>query len=563
LIAGIGVARRRGKKRIYSSYANCKYNSWFFFEGQQLVQGSLMIGYRSRIASAFLTVAIVCACLLLLLAANLATAAESGKILVLPFQVSSGADEKELQSFSEHVNKRLRAAIESLNENLSTESEKATEALLKGRSAPASDEEARTLASKSGSDLVIYGFLSRDDSRHQMRGYMWDMRAGRAVVSIDMKVANIHALPGVLQIFINGISTRLHGSQKLPFYKSESPTPTPSGPQRLTRLPDLPQNPAPWRSPDIAGALWALDIGDLDGDKKNETVLLEQGGITISRFDGGSLVSLTQFSQPPASYISAEIEDLDGDGVEELLLCYQTPTGIESAVIRYINRNFKVIGKFPNMILRTIRESAEDKKGILVGQRTDSEDMFNGEMVRFEFEGGEFVPAGKLMLPPGTLLLSYDSGPLGKQGEFVRIVLNQDQRLMVFDHENRLLFNMADRLYGLDRRIRIPSNGGAREISLPGRILIARATGGPGGQNELLTIKQAEGGSVIQALEWVGKELVEKWRTVRSPGIISDFRIRDFKNEGLRSLVLILVQQNPFFALAGPRSVIYAYDLVP
>src|SRR5271157_486167 len=523
-----------------------------------------MILSRSRIAPAFLTAVIGFTCLLFLLVANFAFGAESGKILVLPFQVAPGADEKELQSFSEHVDKRLRATIDRLGENFNTESEKATEELLKGRSAPASDQDARSLATKSGADLVIYGFLSRDDSRHQMKGYMWDTQTDRVVVSIDMKVANIHALPGVLQLFANSINTRLHGSQRMPFYKSESADSDPiRRSDRLPRLADLPQNTAPWRSLDIAGALWALDIGDLDGDKKNETVLLEQGGITISRFDSGSLVSLTQFSQPPAAYISAEVEDLDGDGVAELLLCYQTPSGIESAIVRYINRNFKVIAKFPNMILRTVRESGEDKKRILVGQRTDGDDMFSGEMVRFEFEGGEFVPAGKLTLPPGTLLLSYDSGPLGKQGEFLRIILNQDQRLMVFDQENRLLFNMADRLYGLDRRIRIPSKTGTRDISLPGRILIARATGGPGGQNELLTIKQAEGGSVIQALEWDGKELGEKWKTVRSPGIISDFRIGDFKNEGLRSLVLILVQQNPFFALSGARSVIFAYDLVP
>jgi hypothetical protein len=558
LIAGIGVARRRGKKRIYSSYANCKYDSWFFFEGYQLVQGGLMILSRSRMAPAFLTAVIGFTCLLSFLVANFAFAAESGKILVLPFQVAPGADEKALQGFSEHVDKRLRATIDRLGEHFSTESEKATEELLKGRPPPASDREARSLATESGADLVIYGFLSRDDSRHQMKGYMWDMRTGRVVVSIDMKVANIHALPGVLQLFANSINARLHGSQNMPFYKSE-----PADSKRLPRLADLPQNTAPWRSPDIGGALWALDIGDLDGDKKNETVLLEQGGITISRFEGGSLVPLTQFSQPPAAYISAEAEDLDGDGVDELLLCYQTPSGIESAIIRYINRNIKVVGKFPNMILRTVRESTEDKKRILVGQRTDGDDMFSGEMVRFEFEGGEFVPAGKLMLPPGTLLLSYDSGLLGKQGEFVQIILNQDQRLMVFDSENRLLCHVTDRLYGLDRRIRIPFKGGFRDVSLPGRILIARATGGSGGENELMVIKQAQGRSVIQALEWDGKELGEKWRTVESQGIISDFRIRDFKNEGLRSLVLMLVKQNPFAALTGPRSVIFAYNLVP
>ena len=68
---------------------------------------------------------------------------------------------------------------------------------------------------------------------------------------------------------------------------------------------------------------------------------------------------------------------------------------------------------------------------------------------------------------------------------------------------------------------------------------------------------------MIQALEWDGKELVEKWKTVMSPGIISDFRIGDFKNEGLRSMVLILIKQAPFAALTGPSSIIFAYDLVP
>jgi len=55
-----------------------------------------------------------------------------------------------------------------------------------------------------------------------------------------------------------------------------------------------------------------------------------------------------------------------------------------------------------------------------------------------------------------------------------------------------------------------------------------------------------------------------KWRTVRSPGIISDFRVRDFKNEGIRSLILLLIQSNPWAALiGGTRSTVFAYDLLP
>ncbi len=523
-----------------------------------------MILSSGRIASSFLTAVIGFSLLLAFVAEASAPAAESRKIFVLPFYVGPGSSEKELQSFSEYANERIRAMLAGLDSSYSIESEKATTELLKGRQAPTNDEEARSLASKSGADLVICGFLTRDDSRYQMRGYMWDTRSNHAVVRIEMKVANIYALRGVLQIFVNSVNTRLHGRPKLSFYRSEpAGADAMSRSDRLHTLVDLPKNTAPWRSPDLESALWAVDIGDLDGDKKNETVLLEPGRITISRFENGSLVPLTQFSQPPAAYISAEAKDLDGDGVAELILCYRTPSGMESAIIKYENRNIRVLEKFPNMILRAVRESAQDDKTLLVGQRTDGDDMFSGDMIRFTYQNGEFVPAGKLTLPPGTLLLSYDSGSLGKHGEFVRVILNQDQRLMVYDRQNRLLSQIPDRLYGLDRRIRIPSRSGTKELSLPGRILIASTTGASGGENELLVTKQVEGGSVIQALEWDGKDLKEKWKTVRSPGIITDFRIGDFKNEGLRSLVLVLIKQNPFAALTGPRSIIFAYDLIP
>ena len=132
---------------------------------------------------------------------------------------------------------------------------------------------------------------------------------------------------------------------------------------------------------------------------------------------------------------------------------------------------------------------------------------------------------------------------------------------MVFDRENRLVAQVADRLYGLERRVRIPAKKGYRDVIFPGRICVADTDGD--GENELLLIKQGSGGSYIQALVWDGSHLVEKWKTVMSPGIISDFKIGDLKNEQTRSLVMILLKPHPFLALTGPRSIVFAYDLNP
>jgi hypothetical protein len=484
------------------------------------------------------------------------------KILIFPFHVASRSADNDLQNFSDHVNKSLRSTIENLSDNFMLVSDNITQDLLKGKDAPKTEEEALSMAKEARADIVICGVLSSEE-RFQFKGVMWDVQAGRASVSTDVKVGNIHGLPAVLQLFINAINKRLQGSPRLPLYRSEPPVSTDV--KQLNRMPTLvalPRNTGPWRSPEIGSTLLGLDVGDLDGDKKNEIVFIEGGGVTIYRFEDGTLRPLTQFSESPAEYISVEIEDLDGDGVPELILCYQKPSGIESAIIRYAGRNFKIAVKAPNVILKTIREpSIDPKRRILVGQRTDVDNILSGELTRYKLDGDNLTPLGNITLPPGTMILSYEFGQLGKAGEFFRMILNQDQRLMLFDQENHLIASVADHIYGHDRRLRLPGPNGMKEIVCPGRIIIADTKGD--GENELLVTKNGERGSHIQALGWNGSQLTEKWKTVEGQGNITDFGIRDFKNQGTQSLILILAKRMPFLALSGPHSVIYAYDLIP
>jgi TolB-like protein len=513
----------------------------------------MILGMRSNAA-----VPLILAVFFILSGVSPAWSAGPKKILVLPFHLAEGNSDRELQSFGDHVNRSLRATISAMGENFKVESESSTDQALNGVAIPVTDQAAQAIAAKIGADLVVYGFLSVEDSKYRMRGAMWDMRSGRMIVATDLKVSNIHELPGVLQLFVNTISKRLQTAPRLPFYKADPPYSGALGSRIPTPVPP-PRNTGPWRSPEIASTLLAVDIGDLDGDKKNETVFVEDGGITISRFEDGGLRPLTQFSEPPDVYLSAEVEDIDGDGVAELLLCYQTPAGIESSVIKYTNRKLKIMAKFSGLILRSVREPGDDKQRTLLGQRMDVDDIFSGEMIRFSVEGGEIKPTGKTKLPPGTLLLSYVGGPLGKSNQFLRAILNQDRRLMLFDQDNKLLAEQADQLYGSDKKIRLPMRSGMKEITFPGTLLMADAKGD--GDTELLVAVQRNGSSFVQALGWDGHQLVDQWKTIRSAGTISDFRIRDFKNEGMKSLVLLLVKHQ-FLPLA-PRSVVFAYDLVP
>jgi hypothetical protein len=491
-----------------------------------------------------------------------ALAEQPAKVLVFPFHLTPGKHDEELRSFGEHANARLRSGIGLLKETCILESVQATEELLQGKNAPESDEEARNLAAKSGADLVVYGYLAEGPGGFSMKAVMWDLRVDRRALATELTVGNVHGLPQILEFFVSAIGSRLHAGPGLPFYATQSPLSAAPG---RPSLPALRVDPArragPWRSPELAAEVWAVAVGDLDGDGGNETVLLEDGVLNISRFDNGNLVPLVQYSRAPQRFFSAEVQEAANGGIAHLIVSSLSPAGIESSIIRYEKRDFKVAHRLPNVILKSIQEPDEGMGRILVGQRTDVKDMFTGEMLRYEVRDNELVQSGTVALPAGTLLLSYAAGKMGKNGEFLRVILNQDQRLMAFDAENRLLYTTADRIYGLDRSLRIPEGPRGRDIVCPGRILIADTDGD--GENELLVIKQTGDTSMINALTWDGEKLVEKWKTIGTRGIISDFTIGDLRNEGTRSLVLSLVAPAPFPGLTRSRSVVYAYDLIP
>ncbi len=502
---------------------------------------------RSNIASLFVLSLAVSILVLLPVTAN------ASRVAVLPF--SFPTDDKSLEKFSEHVTKTLRASISSMSSGPILESEADIRSVVENNPNFKNDGQALKIASLLPADLAVFGFLSREGDRYYMRAVMWDLKSPRLVVSTEHRVSNIHELPGVLEVFANAVNRRLQGSPHLPFYRSDTGAET-AGAGRIPRLVDVNRNPGPWRSPDISAALSGLDIGNIVGERKNETIFLDDGGITISRFEEGGLKQLTQYSQFGATHLSVEIEDVDGDGVSEIILCYQTTLGIESCLIQYLNRNFQVIGRTPGVILRSVVDPHTNSR-ILVGQRMASTNMFSGEMTKYEVADGKLRESGKLRLPPGTLLLSYDSGYVGKEKQFIQAILNQDQRLMLFDKDNRPLQVINDKLYGSSRKIKISVEDKEKEITLPGRVLIGDIKGD--GRKEVLVVKTTDGSSVIQALGWDGQSLTEQWKTIRSLGVITDFRMGDFKNEGTRSLVLILLKPN-YLLFMSPQSVIFAYD---
>ncbi len=511
-------------------------------------------GIQSNAAKSITIVLFISA---LICSVSLAENAPDRNVLILPFNLPDNPN-RELQSFKDHLDKVIRAALEGAGPNYQVVAPSATEQVLSQSPKVRTDSDAIEKAVNAGSDIVIFGFISQEEGRFRMKATMWDLKSGKATVASDHQVNNIHELSGLLQLFVSAVSRRLHGTPRLPFYRAEISSPGElMSINRLQTALDPGRNLAPWRSPEINSNLIGLDIGDLDGDGKNETVLVDDNTVTISRFENGSLVQLAQISDSPAVYLGAEVKDLDNDGVAELIVWYQTPKGVDSGILTYKGRSLKKISTFQNRILKVVRSPEDRNHQKILGQITNTPEMFSGRMETYDFRDGKLEETGTIALPPDTLLLSYDSGKLG-QSEPVRAILNQNRRLMIFDQENRLL-SVSEGSYGLEKKIRIQWPNEVKEVILPGRLLINESN--IPGLGELLLIKHAEGGAVIQALRWADHKITETWKTIKMQGVVNDFEISDFKNQGIRSLVMLTNRLGQFLVFSGNRSIIYAFDL--
>lgn len=504
---------------------------------------------------------LVLALLLLAIAGNL-PADELKKILLVPFDVVSDGDDSELKSLGEHMDEQIRACIESLGGEYKIDKATVGRSPMRDHDALRDEDEIKKTAKDSHAAFVIYGSISVTEDRYRLRGTMWDVANERGVVSIDLKVPNIHSLPSLFHVFIGGITKRLHGVPTMPFYKAEHPfSQATVHPVRLRTPVGVPRGLTPWRSPEIAGGLTGIAIGDVDGDKRNETVVVGDAGVTIKRFENDGFRPLTHFSQAPAICLGVQAEDLDGDGVAELIVCYQSPFGLFTEVVRYLNRNLTIAGRYPDMILACVPHPSASRSRLLLGQRTDVENMFSGEMVQFEMDRGQPVPAERVHLPTGTLLLSYTSGMVGTPRGPLQAIIDQNQRLLLFDAANNVVSRIDDPAFRLDRKLRVKTQTGLRDIVWPGKLVISDMNSD--GQNELLVAGNLNGKGEIHAFRLEGSHLVKRWNTPPREGVISDFAISDFRTNGIKSLVLLLMKPDPLLAVSGPRSVVYAYDFGP
>ena len=323
-----------------------------------------------------------------------------------------------------------------------------------------------------------------------------------------------------------------------------------------------------------------LDVGDVDGDKKNEVVIIDDHTLYIFKYDGDKLILFQKIEHGyEHNFLTLDVADLNRNGFAEIIVTSTVDDNLRSFILEYEEGKFRKITEKSGWYFRVLEHPKDGP--ILMGQKMGSDGLYVDPIYKFIWKKNSFEKGPKMPFPKETIIFGLALGSIRTKETLDLIVLDDFERLRIVAPDGKYLWNSKDKYGGTinfyDTRKKFdmsyrygPTGAPAWRVWIPGRILIKDLDGD--GLNEVITnknttsgtrffdrVRQFDGGEIYN-LVWEDDTLTTNWRTKEIEGYISDFQIKDIDNDGEEELVVSVVDLGGMTARKG-TSKIYFYKL--
>jgi len=340
-----------------------------------------------------------------------------------------------------------------------------------------------------------------------------------------------------------------------------------------------------WMSDKLPTEFRGIDIGDVNGDGLNETVLIDAKTIYIYQKKGDAFTLLqTIKGNPSDNYISLDVADINQSGIKQIFVTNLRTDTVDSFVLEYQNGKYIKIATGIRWFLRVINTSAGTP--MLLGQIKGIEHPFDSDIYELIWSGGRYGQGKKQKIPRGLSIYGLTIDNLSEGGKDKIIALNQDDYLCIYEPTDKplwqlqtlggndnLLWKSDDNFGGSNLYVenveqsRMESN--QKNTFINSRILTYDLN--KDGKREIVIVKNLSSSvrlfqnvklftaAEVYNLGWDGLGLLENWRTRKINGYVADYQFKDIDNDGENEIVLALVlSTGP--SLTG-RSVVVAYKM--
>ena len=343
-----------------------------------------------------------------------------------------------------------------------------------------------------------------------------------------------------------------------------------------------------WKSQQFPYSFRGVDIGDVNGDGLNETVMIDGHTVLIYQKKGNEFKLIQQIAgKSYDSYISVDVADINGNGIREIIVSSYAGTMVDSFVIEFRNGKFETIAQDIRWLMRVITNSSG--MPLLLGQRRGMESVFTTPIYEIVWQSGEYRERQKMRIPEGLSIYGLTLDKLTPGGPEMVIALNEDDYLCIYEQTDKPLSEVAR--FGGSQELRWKSDevfGGSNNFIEPIvqssdieegdsnktryiNLRILTYDTNKDGKREIIVVKNISSAgrlfervklfssAEVYNLEWDNMGMIENWRTKKLSGYVADYQFKDIDNDGENEIVLALVLSGG--GLTKGRSVIVSYSL--
>jgi len=309
-----------------------------------------------------------------------------------------------------------------------------------------------------------------------------------------------------------------------------------------------------------------LDVGDVDGDGKNDLVFIDTNTVYVYKWADKSFQQFRAIKgrwSPNYAYVS--VADLDRNGKAEIYVSSPDGVSISSLVLEWNGSSFEKISKGQPWFFRVIDIPGTGKT--LIGQKREIGGGFLGDVKYLKRKGNRFVSAWPIKLPRFGNVFNFVFMGLEGRGKTHTIMFDPSEYLRLYDPQGEKVWVSEEKFGGT---YTFMETNEEERIYFPSPIFLTDVDGD--GEHEVMVCKnhsrigrlfpkvRSFSGGTLHFLTGDQGGLSLKWKSRRQPGAIVGYRVVDVDNDGLPELVIASVTKQEA-TFRKPRSQVVVYDL--
>lgn len=329
---------------------------------------------------------------------------------------------------------------------------------------------------------------------------------------------------------------------------------------------------------------YGMEVADIDGDGKNEVLLLEPSYLYAYRWDNGRLTKLAEY-RLPSMITPLLVRTIKQNGRMLIVLSGFDNSSNDplSSILAFSGGKFQEVEPRIQYFVN-VAPLPPLYMPALIAQGGERSRIVRGPVFELVEQGGRFVRGGTISnLPKEANVFNFTWIPGNeKSGGDYLVVLGEQENLLTFDGKGKRLAKSDDKFsgsgVGIPYDMTMPGLGSPvddvgtnRTYYMPMRMVAVDLD--KDGRSELLVNKPISAAAMIfnnyrtfpqgeiHALLWDGIGMDLLWKTRRIKGTVVDLAVADVNNDGVMDLVVNVNTYPGALGVGKTRTLVTMYPL--